>query len=47
VIELGFSGTEYRGFWPCRSRVRPVHGVVDVYLPPEWVGDGRKSGGYN
>jgi hypothetical protein len=29
------------------SRIRPVYDVVDVYLPPEWVDDGRKIGGYN
>jgi hypothetical protein len=27
--------------------IKPVHDVVDVYLPPEWVGDGRKSGGFD
>ena len=35
------------GAWPWVSTMKPVHDVVDVYLPPEWVGDGRKSGGYN
>ena len=42
-----FCGVKFREFHPCASRIRPVHDVVDVYLPPEWVGDGRKSGGYN
>ena len=29
------------------SRIGTVHDVADVYLPPKWVGDGPKSGGYN
>ena len=42
-----FFGLGLYGIRPCVSRIKPVHDVVDVYLPPEWVGDGRKSGGYN
>ena len=30
-----------------RVKEKPVRDVVDVYLPPEWVGVGRKSGGYD
>ena len=48
VIKSPFFELELHGIHPCVSRIiKPVHDVVDVYLPPEWVGDGRKSGGYN
>ena len=43
MIELGFTGTEYRGFWPCASKIRPVRGVVGGCLPPVWAGGGRMS----
>jgi hypothetical protein len=45
--ELASNVAEYREFRPFLSRIRSVHDVVDGYHPPEWVGEGRKSGGYN
>ena len=27
--------------WACVSRTKPVLDVVDVYLPPVWIGDIR------
>jgi hypothetical protein len=40
VIELGFTGTEYRGLWPCVSRANLAQHVegrriaVDGGVPP-------------
>jgi hypothetical protein len=39
--ELASNGAEYREFRPFLSRIRPVHGVVEKYLPPKSDGGGR------
>ena len=45
--ELGFTGTEYRVFWPCVPRMNPVPDILDVCVPPVRFGHGRLNESYD